>query len=302
MHAVSGRLCALVATIVWSGNFVAARAVADLVPPWQCNFGRWLVALIVLLPFALKELRRDWVALRRHWVWLSIMAVSGVTLFNTLLYEAARTTESLNMALLVPTAPVIMLLGSRLLYGEPLTPRRLAGMGLVSIGVILVVSRGDWARLAALRLNPGDFLALGGALCFGLYSLLMRRRPPDISALSFNAATFALGLIFALPGVLVEAAVLPPAVLSPVTATAVLYAGVGCSCLAFWLWTLAVDRVGAARAGMIYYSLPVFAAAEAALLLGERITPLQVVGGVLIVGGILAAVTEQIRTSYRRDA
>ncbi len=300
MHAAApGRFYALAATVVWSGNFVASRAVADLVPPWQCNFARWLIALIVLLPFALREVRRDWAALRRHWAWLSIMAVLGVTLLNTLIYQAAHTTESLNMALLVPTAPVVMLIGSRLLYGEPLTPRRLAGMGLVLIGVILVVSRGDWERLAALRFNPGDFLALGGALCFGFYSLLMRCRPPDISALSFNAATFALGLIFALPGVLIEAAALPSAVLSPVAVAAVLYAGVGCSCLAFWLWTLAVDRVGAARAGMVYYSLPVFAAAEAALLLGERIAPLQVVGGVLIVGGILAAVTEQIRTSER---
>lgn len=43
---------ALLATVIWSGNFVVARALATLIPPWQCNFWRWLVALLVLLPFA----------------------------------------------------------------------------------------------------------------------------------------------------------------------------------------------------------------------------------------------------------
>ena len=49
-----GYAAALAATVIWSGNFVVARAVADMIPPWQCNFWRWLVALLALLPFAWK--------------------------------------------------------------------------------------------------------------------------------------------------------------------------------------------------------------------------------------------------------
>ncbi|WP_298031529.1 hypothetical protein [uncultured Desulfovibrio sp.] len=73
------------------------------------------------------------------------------------------------MALLVPTAPIVILILPRIIYGEPITPRSLAGMLVVLAGVIFLVNWGDWQRLAALRINSDDFRALADALCFGLY-------------------------------------------------------------------------------------------------------------------------------------
>ncbi|WP_165070045.1 DMT family transporter [Desulfovibrio sp. ZJ200] len=280
---------ALLATLIWSGNFVVARALADLIPPWQCNFWRWLVALLVLLPFAGPHLRQDWPGIRKHWGYLSLMGILGVTLMNTLIYKAGQSTESLNMALLVPTAPIVILVFSRILYGEPITPRRLAGVLVVLAGVLILVSRGEWQRLAGLKINSGDFWALGCAFCFGLYSLFMRRRPRQISPLSFNAATFSLGLLCALPFTVAEACLLPLPRLSPTLITGVLYAGIGCSFAAFWFWTLAVDRIGPVQAGIVYYSLPVFAAVASVLVLHETIAPPQVLGGLLVIGGILVA-------------
>ena len=268
---------------------MVARALAPLIPPWQCNFWRWLTALAVLLPFAWRHLKRDWPGIRGHWPYLSLMAALGVTLMNTLIYKAGQSTESLNMALLVPTAPIVILIMSRALYGEPVTPRRLAGMLLVLAGVIILVSRGDWQRLAALRINSGDFWALGGALCFGLYSLFMRRHPVEISPLGFNVAAFALGLLYSLPFTVAEICLLPWPAPSPALLTGILYAGVGCSFLSFWFWTLAVDSIGPVRAGIVYYSLPVFAAAASVLVLGEHIAPAQIAGGLLVIGGILTA-------------
>jgi drug/metabolite transporter (DMT)-like permease len=286
---VSGYICALLAVVVWAGNFVAARALAPLISPWQFNFWRWLVALFALLPLAVSHLRRDWPALRRHWRYLLFMGILGVTLMNTLIYKAGQSTESLNMALLVPTAPVMILLLSRVLYGEPVTRRRLAGLALVLVGVLVLVGRGDWQRLSGLVFNSGDFWALGGAACFGLYSLFTRSRPPEISTVSYNAATFCLGLAVSLPFTAAEALFLPLPRISPLLVGGILYAGLGCSLLAFQWWVAAVDNIGPVRAGIVYYSLPVFAAVESVLLLGERVVPAQIVGGLLVISGILAA-------------
>lgn len=284
-----GYASALLATAIWSGNFVAARAVATLIPPWQCNFWRWFVALLVMLPFAWKDLGADWPVVRREWRYFSLMGILGITLVNTLIYKGGQTTTSLNMALLVPTAPIVILIFSRLLYGEPFTARRLAGMFIVLGGVVLLASRGDWERLARLQFNSGDCWALAGAFCFGLYSLFMRRRPREISALGFNVATFALGLLFSLPFTIGEACLLPLPKLEPAVVVSVLYTGIGCSFLSYWLWTLGVDRIGPVRAGMVYYSLPLFAALGSFLVLGERVSQAQLMGGALIIGGILAA-------------
>ena len=286
---VTGYSCALLAVVIWSGNFVVARAVAGLIPPWQCNFWRWFIALIILLPFAKRHWRTDWPAIKKNWRGLSVLGILGVTLLNTFIYKAGQTTESINMALLVPTAPIVILILSRILYAEPISPRRMAGVLVVLLGVSILVSRGDWDRLAHLRFNEGDLWALGGVLSFGLYSLFIRQRNTDISPIGFSVATFALGLLYSLPFTAIEAVMLPTPHLSTPLVISVLYAGIGCSALSFWLWTVAIDRIGPVRAGMVYYSLPVFAGIAAMLILGEIVTPAQMVGGALVITGIIVA-------------
>lgn len=292
---VLGYTLALLATMLWAGNFVVARAIAEAIPPWQCNFWRWVVALVVLMPFAWKPVQQDWVLLRRHWRYLLIMGIVGVTLLNTLIYKAGQTTESLNMALMVPAAPVVILLLSRVLYKEMITSARLAGLVVVLVGMLVLVSRGDWQRLAALQINSGDLWALGGVICFGVYSLFIRQRPAEISSLSFNMATFSLGVVVSLPFTIAEAIILPLPTLSAPVIVGTLYTGIGCSAMAFWLWTLAIDRIGPVQAGLVYYTLPIFTGIASVFILQEHVAWAQIVGGGLIIGGICAATLIQPR-------
>lgn len=287
-----GFLAALAATVIWAGNFVVARGLAQAMPPVQLNFWRWLVALACLLPLALPKLRADWPAIRQHWRYLAVMGLLGVTLLNTLIYKAGQTTQSLNMALLVPTAPVMILLLSRILYAEPLTPRRLGGMSVVILGVLALLARGDWRHLAAVHFTAGDLWALAGAACFALYSLFVRKCPKNLSAEGFNAALFGLGLVLCLPELLVEMVMLPAPTWNAPVIVGVLYSGVGCSFAAYLLWTKAIVRLGPVRAGMVYYSLPLFAAIESSLLLGESIAVYHLVGGGCIISGIVLATVE----------
>lgn len=287
---------ALLATVIWSGNFVVARAVADMIPPWQCNFWRWVVAFVVCLPFAWRHIREDAPLLLRHWRYVSLMSLLGVSLMNTFFYKAGQTTPSLNMALIAPTAPIIILLLSRIIYGEPISPRRLGGMCVVMAGIVVLVSRGDWQRLASLSFAGGDLWSLGGALSFGLYSLFMRSRPAGLSTLGFSAVTFGLGSLFCLPMVAGEMWLLPPVAWNREVIIGVLYAGIGCSFVSFSLWTRVIAGIGPVRAGIVYYSLPLYAALAAWLVLGEAVSPAQVVGGLLIVGGIVTATLQTHRT------
>ena len=299
----AGMAAALAATIIWAGNFVLARGVAQHIPPFQLNFWRWAVALACLLPFALPKLRADLPAMRQHWRYLCVMALVGVSALNTLIYKAGQTTESLNMALLVPTAPIMIIIMSRIFYGEPITRRRLFGLAVVLLGVLVLISRGEWARLASVQFTSGDFWALAGAACFALYSLLVRSRPAEISVEGFNAATFALGVAFTVPFVIWEALVMPRPEFTIPVITAILYAGVGCSFAAYLLWTRAIAAIGPVMAGVVYYSLPLFAAVASLLILGEEVSAAHVLGGVLVVGGILAATvdTRLLRAGKREE-
>lgn len=288
-----GFLAALGATVVWSGNFVVARAIATDIPPIQLNFWRWVLALICMLPFALRYWRADWPVMRKHMGYLAFMALMGVSLLNTLIYKGGQTTESLNMALLVPTVPMMIIILSRIVYGEPITRRRLVGVLIVMVGVLTIISRGDVSRLAAVHFAAGDFWALGGAACFAVYSLFVRQRPQDISIEGFNAITFALGMLFMVPAVIWEMLVLPlPSVTAPVV-TGIVYSGVGCSFVAYLLWTKAISIIGPVRAGFVYYTLPLFAAVAATIVLGEVVTLAHVAGGLCIIAGILVATLQK---------
>ncbi|MBI4804677.1 MAG: DMT family transporter [Desulfovibrio sp.] len=290
---IAGYLAALAATVIWAGNFVLARGVAQHIPPIQLNFWRWVLALACMLPIALPKLRADWPGMRRQWRYLFLMALVGVSGLNALIYKAGQTTQSLNMALLVPTAPIMIIIMSRIFYGEPITYRRLAGVGVVLLGVLALISRGDWQHLASVKFTPGDLWALAGAACFAVYSLFIRRRPADISIEGFNAAMFTAGIVLMIPALAWEAAVSPAPVWNGPVIVAVLYAGIGCSFAAYLLWTKAISIIGPVLAGIVYYSLPLFAAIESVVILDEHIALFHVFGGGLIIAGILIATLDK---------
>ena len=123
----TGYLCALAATVIWSGNFIVARALADTVPPVTTSFLRWVTALVVILPFGLGAVRRDMPLLRANLTYFIMAGITGVSVFNTFIYIAGRTTEAINMALIASSSPVWIIILSRILLGEAVTRRRGAG-------------------------------------------------------------------------------------------------------------------------------------------------------------------------------
>lgn len=286
-----GCLCALAATVIWSGNFVVSRGLGEVFPPVRLALLRWATATVAILPFGLAAAVRQRALLRRHLGYVLVSALLGVSTFNTLIYIAGRHTEALNMALIATSTPVFLMTISALFLGERVTARAFAGAGVAVCGVVLLVTRGEPARLLELRFNPGDALMLLAALLFSIYSVLLRRRPAELDQGALLAATFALGAAGLVPWALWEAHGLPPGgtPVTPAVVGAVLYVGVMASVAAYFLWGRALEQAGPTAAGLIYYTLPLFSGLEAAVLLGEPMTWVHAVSGGLIVGGIALA-------------
>ena len=105
---VSPYLLASLAPLFWSGNFILGRALNQTIPPIALSFWRWALALLILLPLALPQLRGQWGLVRRHVLILSLLAVLGVTNFNTFVYLGLQTTTATNAVLMVSTTPVLI--------------------------------------------------------------------------------------------------------------------------------------------------------------------------------------------------
>ncbi len=182
----------------WAGNIVLAKGVATLIPPTALAFWRWFVAFLILLPLTWPYVKRDWDTALAGWKILALLALFGVTSFNTLLYMAMHTTTAINGALIQTTMPAVIIVISLVLYGERISWIQAAGVTLCVIGAGVVVLKGRWQSLIDMALVHGDLLMIVAVFLYALYSALLPKRP-NMHPMSFLTYTFGMGCLGLLP-------------------------------------------------------------------------------------------------------
>jgi drug/metabolite transporter (DMT)-like permease len=228
-----------------------------------------------------------------------LLAATGISAFNTLVYLGLGTTTALNGLLMQSTMPVIILLCTFLLFGERPSGRQLLGIALSLLGVVVIVTAGEPWRLGSLSLNRGDLWIFAAVIAYAVYSALLRRRPA-IHPLSFLGATFGIGSALLLPFLYWEDAGSTAMRLDATTLLAVTYVVLFPGVIAYFCWNRGIELVGANRAGQFMHLMPVFGSVLAVLLLRERFHGFHAAGAALIFAGIVLAMRQ--RRGDRRRA
>jgi drug/metabolite transporter (DMT)-like permease len=272
----------------WAGNFIVGRAVAGQVPPVTLAWWRWTGAFVLGIGFAWPHLRRDGPVLLRHTPILLALSATGIASFNTMVYIGLQDTTAVNALLLQSVMPVVILLWALALYGERPGLFQTAGVAVSLVGVAAIAGRGSPGAPASLSFNIGDVWVMGAVVCYALYAVLLRRRPP-VHPLSLLVVLMGIGSIMLLPFYLFElhdgAAIRG----GWPSYTAIAYMAVLPSLVAYLFFNRGVELMGAARAGQSVHLVPVFGAALAVIFLGERIQAYHAAGIALIGAGIAFA-------------
>ena len=284
-----GFVYAALATVIWSGNFLIARGLNDKIPPVSLAFWRWTVATIVVLPIIINSVYAQRKVLRKHAGYLVVTSILGVSIFNTLIYIAGQTTSALNLSLISITFPVFTIILARIFLKESITVSKTGGVMVIIFGVILLVSKGNLNSLLGMSFAIGDVWMLLASLIFAIYSLLVKSRPLEIKPQSFLGSTFLIGLIFLSPFYLFSLNGSDSGLYDQVTIYSILYIGIFASVVAYFLWNRSVDLLGPSKASMIYYTIPVFSGILAYIFLNEKIMPVHLISGLLIISGIFIA-------------
>ena len=276
------------ANLLWAGNIVLARGVAELVPPVALAYWRWTGAFVLSLPFAWRHLRRDAPVLARHWRMMLLLSATGIATYNTMSYIALDQTTALNVLLLQSVQPVLIIVWAMLLFAEWPGPRQGAGVLVSLAGVAVIAGRGSAAVLFGLRLNPGDVWILGGLAIYGIYCVMLRRRPP-VHPISFLSAAMGIGSVMMLPFYLAELASGAHIHAGAHAFLAMGYMAVFPSFIAYLLFNRGIELIGAARAGQSMHLMPLFGSLLAVVFLGEHFRAYHAAGIALIAAGILLA-------------
>jgi len=274
--------------LFWAGNSIAGRAMAGIVPPMTLSFWRWVLALILITPFAWTKLKADRAELIRRWPMVMALSATGVASFGALLYLGLQTTTALNSLLMQAAIPPLILLFGFLVLRERTTLAQTAGVALSLLGVLVVIAQGRPWDLLHLNIHPGDGLVLVGVVLYAAYSLLLRRKPA-VHPLSLLWTTVACAVLLLAPAYGWELAHGRTFDLTPRALAGLAYVAVFPSFLAYLFFNRGVELLGPGRAGHFMHLMPVFGSVLAVVLLGEAFHGFHAVGVALIGAGIVLA-------------
>jgi drug/metabolite transporter (DMT)-like permease len=274
---------------IWAGNWIVGRAARDVVDPVSLNFWRWVVATAALAPFALPQLAGKREAIGRHAGLLALLAFTGVALFHVLIYHGLHSTTAVNGVLLNSSAPLFIVLCAWILDRQRATLRQVAGMLISFAGIVVILTRGDLARLRSVEFQSGDAWILLAMAVWGVYSVMLKRLPAQLAGTVLLFVLSAMGVGMLAPFAALEALRSPPHWPSAVEMAAVVYVGLGASVVGYICWNRGVAVVGANAAGFTLHLLPAFATVLAIVLLGEAFRAFHAAGIATIIAGVVLA-------------
>ncbi|MEY4592965.1 MAG: hypothetical protein RIR18_1860, partial [Pseudomonadota bacterium] len=192
--------------LFWSINVVLAKAMNAALPPMALSVGRWGIALVLLLPFGAPRAWTQRHLLLSHWRRILILGLTGIGMYNTLVYVGLQSTTATHSVLLNSLIPIFIILLGGLFFAQPMHGRQITGIGISFVGVLTIVSEGNPLHLLTIGINPGDGIILLAMLTWALYTLVLRGLPAGIDRLGLLTVLMVVGLLALLPFLAMEVA------------------------------------------------------------------------------------------------
>ncbi len=275
-------------SLFWAANTILGQFIVGHVPPMTLAFIRWSGATLILLPFAMRHLSRDWPVIRKHAGMMTLIAFTGFAIYNTLAYYGLQYTTAINGLLLQSVAPLFVAMWTFALFGDRLTLRQAGGICVSLAGVTVIVCHGSLAVLRAIAFNRGDVSFLVALVVYGFYAAYLRKRPA-IHPFSFLVVGMGGGALFLIPAMIWELASGRTVTLDAESFLSFAFVCIFPSLLGYLFLNRGIEVIGANRAAPFIHLVPVFGSVLAIVLLGEQFQLYHAIGYGLVFTGITVA-------------
>jgi drug/metabolite transporter (DMT)-like permease len=274
---------------LWSVNYIVARSAPGVVEPHMLALGRWALAGVILAFVARSELWRERSSTLADSGRYLVLGALGMLICGAWVYQGAKTTSAINIALIYAASPVLIALGAVVWLGERFSWRQGLGVLIAMAGVFHVVVKGQWLTLGRVQWVAGDAWIVVAMAAWAGFALLQKKWSTPLGSTARLAAICMGGVIVLLPFSLWEF-LQPDRPFWTVQATVLVVAagllpGIG----AYWAYGFCQKVLGASRVAASMYLGPLYGGLAAWLVLDESMGWHHVMGAALILPGIYMA-------------
>ncbi len=280
---------------LWAVNSIVARMAPGVIDPHVLALGRWALAGAILGWIARHELWHHRKNIAAVWPQYLLLGACGMLICGGWLYVAAHTTGVMNIALIYATAPVLISVGAVLWLGERMSVPQRLGVVLAILGVLHVVTQGEWGALARVKWVLGDLLMVAAATAWAAYALLQKKWATPLGSTARLACICLGGVICLLPFAVWESLQADAPAWTPMATLLVVAAGLIPGIGAYGIYGWAQKVLGASRVSVTLYLGPLWGALSAWGVMGEPLGWHHLVGALLILPGV--ALVTQFRQS-----
>lgn len=282
---------AILTVLIWAETFVSTKLLLNsgMQPP-DIFFYRFLLAYACIWLISHRRLFSDSV---RDELRFALLGITGGSLYFLAENSALKYSTASNVAILVGSAPLLTAIVVGIFCkDERMSLKQWAGSAVAFFGMAMVVLNGK----LVLEINPlGDTLAIAAAAMWAFYSLILRKVSERYDVRFITRKVFAYGLLsMGVYFLTVKPLSLDTAILSkPLVWGNLVYLGLVASLGCFLMWNWAVTKIGTVRTTNIIYMQCFFTMLIAAIVLGEKITPMAVIGTIILTVGMMLAIKRQ---------
>ena len=267
--------------IMWSSAFTSARMIVADAPPLTALALRFLLSGLIGVGLA-RLMGQSWHLTRSQWRATAVFGLCQNALYLGLNFIAMQNVEASLAAIIASTMPLLVALAGLVVFGERIQPLGFAGLIAGIIGVSLIMG----ARFQGGVDGLGITLCTLGVISLTVATLAMRGASAGGNFLMVVGLQMLVGsAVLAVPAILFE----PFSVNWNLRLIAAFtYTTLVPGLAATLVWFMLVDRIGTVKAATFHFLNPFFGVAIAAMFLSEKLGPLDLVGVIIITGGILA--------------
>lgn len=283
------------AMALWAGNVIVSKMASGAISPLAITFYRLALAVAVMSFFLSVPTWRNRTIARKSWLKIMFLGFLSMVFYQCLSYWAADTSTATNMAIITALTPLLTMLVSSLILREHPSMMMIVGGAVALCGTAYLISGGSPAELIKGHYHIGDLLMLAAALCYALYSVLLRKWQIALSAWQSTYLQAISALIFMFPMFLIVPK--EQAVLNIITVPLILYAGVLASVVLPFFWIKGIQHLGPNQCSVFMNLLPFFTAGLAIILLNEQLMSYHLVGGGIALFGVFLA--QSVRSPFK---